>query len=238
MFRISEPCSRRWTDLPGAVMAGVLLTTISPLMAQDGRVRVAVMDATGAGVNGAEVRIGERRLKADALGVVSFVGLPVGRVEVVAASPGFKIWRGTFTVLNGAELKVEARLEVDFGDGLTIKPVRSEVPGRLTVSVRDASKAALVKADVLVNCADGSSRKTRTDEAGAASLAWLPVGNCQVEARAPGFKVWRGSFAIAAGGEGQLEARLEVSDPGTKVAVRPQPVGRRFLDWLSSCGRR
>jgi len=286
MFRITDPCSRRWTDFPGderrrfcgdcgkfvhdiaayskeelaalgpicgyvggetfglgqtrrAVMTGVFLTTISPLLAQDGRVRVVVTDVTGATSKGAEVRIGERRLKTDALGVVSFVGLPVGRVAVVASSSGFRIWRGTINLLNGAELQVDAHLEViEVGGGFTIEPVRSEAPGRLTVSVRDATKAALVNADILVNCADGSSRKARTDEAGVASLTWLPVGNCQVEASAPGFNVWRGSFAVAAGGEGQLEARLEVSDPGTKVAVRPKPVGRRFLDWLSSCARR
>ena len=235
MFRISEPCSRRWTDLPGAVMAAVLLTTISPLMAQDGRVRVAVMDATGAGVNGAEVRIGERRLKADALGVVSFVGLPVGRIEVVAASPGFKNWRGTFNVLNGAELKVGARLEMgEVGGGATIEPHA----GRLRVAVSDPMRGVVENAEVAIECAGGASGKARTDSKGVASFMALPVGNCRVEARAPGFKVWHGAYPVTAGGEGQLEARLELSDPGTKVAVRPKPVGRRFLDWLSSCARR
>ena len=220
MFRISDPCSRRWTDLPGAVMAGVLLTTISSLLAQDGRVRVVVMDATGAGVNGAEVRIGERRLTADALGVASFVGLPVGRVEV--ASAGFKIWRGTLNVLNGAELQV------------------GEVPhaGRLRVAVSDPMRGVVVNAEVAIECAGGTSGKARTDSKGVASFMALPVGNCRVEATSPGFKVWHGAYPVTADGEARMEAQLEVAGPGTKVAVRPKPVGRRFLDWLRSCARR
>ena len=282
MFKITEPCSRRWTDLPGderrrfcgdcgkfvydtaaysteelaalgpicgyvggetfgpgqsrrAVMAGVLLTTISPLLAQDGRVRVVVTDATGAVANGAEVRIGDRRLKTDALGVVSFVGLPVGRVEVVASSSGFKIWRGTINVLNGAELKVEARLEVvDVGGGFTIEPHA----GRLRVAVSDPMRGVVVNAEVAIECAGGASGKARTDSKGLASFMALPVGNCQVEARAPGFKVWHGAHPVTAGGEARMEAQLEVAGPGTKVAVRPKPVGRRFLDWLRSCARR
>lgn len=281
MFKITEPCSWRWADFPGAderrrfcgdcgkfvhdvasyteaelkalgpvcgyvggetfasarsrraVMAGVVLTTISPLLAQDGRVRVVVTDATGAGVQFADVTVGDRRVKADENGVASLVGLPVGRVEIMASSPGFKSWRGSFNVLNGTEVKVDARLEVgSLGGGIEVVGT-----GRLIVSVRDATKAALVNAEVLVKGSDGTSRTGRVDGQGLVSLANLPAGKLQVEVRAPGFKVWQSSAMLALGGDERIEARMEVSDPGTKIAVKPS-VGRRFVDWLTSCTRR
>ncbi len=179
MFRITERCWRR-----RAAMAGVLLTVISPLLAQDG-------------VAGAEVSAGERRLKADALGVVTIVGMRLG-----------------------GEPLIEARA------------------GRLLVAVSDPAQGVVVNAEVAAKCAGGASAKARTDSRGIASFTTMPVGDCLVEVSVPGFRDWRGSFAVIAGGEGRLDARLEVSDPGTKVAVRPKPVIRRFMDWLSSCARR
>ena len=165
MFRITEPCSKRWTLPPGhkrrAVMAGVLLTTISPLLAQDGRVRV-----------------------------------------------------------DGAELKVEP------------------IAGRLLVAVGDPAQGVVANADVAAACAGGASGKARTDAKGVASFTALPAGDCLVTVRSPGFREWRGSVALTAGSQGRLEARLEVSDPGTKLEVRPKPPVRRFMDWLSSCARR
>ena len=109
--------------------------------------------------------------------------------------------------------------------------------GRVRISVRDATKAALVTAEVSVKCSDGSSRTARTDGEGVVALASLPPGNVEVEVRAPGFKVWQGSAMVAPGADEHLEARLEVGDPGTKIAVKPS-VGRRFVDWLTSCTRR
>jgi len=222
------PQSRR------AVMAGALLTTIFPLLAQEGRVRVVVTNAAGTGVGNAEVKIGEQRLNADSSGIASFAGLPVGRVEIIVSYPGFWIWRGTFNVQNGPDLKVDAKLELgSVGGGGLVEPHS----GRLSVTVSDPAKGVLVNAEVSVKCAGGASGKVRTDSMGVASFAALPVGECQILARAPGFRDWRGNFPIAPDNEARLPVQLEVSDPGTKVAVHPKPAVRRFWDWLSSCTR-
>ena len=152
---------------------------------------------------------------------MSIAGLAAGRVEVEASPPGFWIWRWTFHILNGAELSVEARLEVGTvgGGGMVIEPLL----GRLMVAVV---------------CAGGASGTARTDAKGVASFTALPAGDCLVTVRSPGFREWRGSVALTAGSQGRLAARLEVSDPGTRLEVRPKRPVRRFMDWLSSCARR
>lgn len=209
-------------------IAGLVLAAISVLSAQGGRLRVVVTDAAGAPVTAAAVSAGERKEKTDALGVASFVGMPMGRVEVVAYSAGFKTWRRTISVLAETETRLDARLEV----GSIGTPT-----GQLLVSVRDATSAVVIHADVAVKCGSGPSWQARVDERGVLSLPALPAGNCEVEIRAPGFKEWRGAYSVKPGGQGQLEAQLEVSDPGTKIAVKPS-VGRRFMDWLTSCTRK
>jgi hypothetical protein len=212
-----------------------MLATISPLLAQDGRVRVVVSDMYGSTAQGVDVTVGDRRLKTDEAGVVSAGGLTEGRIDVTATSPGFKPWRGIFRVSNGVELKVDARLELGYvRDGVSVAPART---GRLVVSVRDGTKAALISAEVQVKCSDGSLRTARVNGDGVATLSSLTAGNVEVEVWAPQFKTWQGSALLAKGGEVKLAARMEVSDPGTKVEVKPS-VGRRFVDWLTSCARR
>jgi len=282
MFRIIEPCSRRWADFPGdgrrrfcgecgkfvhdvagyseaelralgpvcgyvggetwgapqsrrAVIAGVVLTTISPLLAQDGRVRVVVTDAAGTPVKHADVTIGDRRLKADDQGVASAVGLPVGRVEITVSTMGFKTWKVVHTVSNGGELKVDARLELgEVGGGRAyVEPVKA---GSLWVRVLDPTMSAVVTAEVTIRFSGAMPRTVRVDGNGSVSLPSLPPGKVEVEVRAPGFKDWRGSTKMTGANE-VIEARMEISDPGTRIAVKPS-VGRRFVDWLTSCTRR
>jgi len=215
-----------------AVVAGAILTTISPLLAQDGRLRVVVTDAAGMGVPYADVRAGDRRVRADEDGVAILMGLPVGRVEIVAFSPGFKTWRGGRTVSGGTESKVEVRLEVgSVGGGVFVEPVKA---GFVEVVVLDPSKAAVAGAEVWVKDGDG---KSRTGRDGLVTFSSLPAGKVQFEVRAAGFNVWRGEVMLVAGVSERVEVSLEVGDPGTKVEVKPS-VGRRFLDWLTSCTRR
>lgn len=110
--------------------------------------------------------------------------------------------------------------------------------GRLLVAVSDAGQGVVANAEVAAACAGGATGKARTDAKGVASFTALPAGDCLVTVRRPGFREWRGSVALTAGSQGRLAARLEVSDPGTRLDVRPKPVVRRFMDWLSSCARR
>ncbi len=104
------PRSRR------ALVAGALLTTISPLLAQTGRLRVAAVDPTGATVGQAEVALvcangTERMAKADEAGVVVFADLPLGDCQVRVSRPGFVLWRGKATV-GAAEARVDVKLTI------------------------------------------------------------------------------------------------------------------------------
>lgn len=107
-----QPRTRR------AVLVGALLTAISPLMAQTGRVRIQVTDATGALVPGAvALLLGRddesiRVAQADEVGEIVFTDLPFGDSRFTIAAPGFKKRPLTVTIRNGDEVKIEAELEI------------------------------------------------------------------------------------------------------------------------------
>jgi hypothetical protein len=226
--------AKRW-------MTVALLSTVMPLLGQDGRLLVMVADITGAVVEGAVVTVGERRGRTDASGVASFIALPMGRVEVVAVRPGFKTWRGTYNILSGQELRVDARLQVKHvkgNYGVIVMARGNGGAGQVRVLARDVTGAARIDAEVSISCAGRMPLKTRVDDLGIAVFPDLPPGECQISVTAPGFKIWRGTRLVKAGTDDRVEARLEVGVAGTKVEVRPKPAGRRFMDWLASCTRR
>ena len=107
-----EPRSRR------AVLVGALLTSISPLMAQSGRVRIRVTDATGAVVPEAGASLlgpgnkPTRSERANEKGEIVFVDLPFGDSHFTVECPGFQTNRVTATLKNGNELQIETRLQV------------------------------------------------------------------------------------------------------------------------------
>jgi hypothetical protein len=99
-----------------AVMVGALLTAISPLMAQTGRVRIRVTDATGAVVPGAVGSLlgtdDKSKKTANEAGEIVFTDLPFGDCRFTVAMPGFKNRSMTTTIRNGDEVKIEAVLEI------------------------------------------------------------------------------------------------------------------------------
>jgi Carboxypeptidase regulatory-like domain len=103
-----------------AVLVGALLTAISPLMAQTGRVRIRVTDATGAVVPGAVASLlgaddkPVRTAQSDGMGEIEFGDLPFGDCRFTVATPGFQTRRLTVTIRNGDEVKIEATLEIAF----------------------------------------------------------------------------------------------------------------------------
>lgn len=116
-----EPRSRR------AVLAGALLTAISPLMAQAGRVRIRVTDPAGTVIPGARVSLlgpdntPTRTEQTDERGEIVFADLPVGDCRLAVAVIGFSTRRLTVPVRGGDELKVEAVLQVGFvGEVVTV----------------------------------------------------------------------------------------------------------------------
>src|SRR5579862_122296 len=106
------PRSRR------GVLLGALLTAISPLMAQAGRVRIRVTDPMDAVIPTAEASLlgpdnkPTRTEKANEAGEIVIADLPLGDCRLAVFAPGFSARRLTVTVRGGDELKVEARLEV------------------------------------------------------------------------------------------------------------------------------
>jgi Carboxypeptidase regulatory-like domain len=99
-----------------AVLVGALLSVVSPLLAQSGRVRFRVSDQTGALVPGAEISLLDKEnevsltLHADNAGAAVFTGLPWGVARFTVASPGFPTIPVTVTISSGREVKVWATL--------------------------------------------------------------------------------------------------------------------------------
>jgi hypothetical protein len=106
------PRSRR------TVLVGALLTAISPLMAQSGRIRIRVIDQTGVVVSGALVALlgadgKPRRIVAtNEIGEASFMNLPLGAHRFTASSFGYRTRRLAVTAYSDKEMKIETILEV------------------------------------------------------------------------------------------------------------------------------
>lgn len=226
-----------------AVLAGALLTTIAPLLAQEGQFVILVKDASGAGVADALVSVGDRKGKTDPSGIATLIGLPVGRQEVRVEMAGFRIWRGTYTIANGTPARVEAVLEVgsvgSYVEMADPKPsaVGNQLPGRVNLVVWDASGRVVTGADVLVEGERGQSLHGRTDFGGNAVFSDVNAGEVKVSVEREGFSIWRTKRVLSGGGEVKLEAKLMVRGQDVKVDVK-ESAGRRFWNWLNSCTRK
>ena len=104
-------------------------------MAQSGRVRIRVTDASGAVVPQAEASElkGEydyvaRTVKATDAEEIIFTDLPMGVLRLRITCPGFNSLPMTVTVRNGDELKVEAKLEIgSVGGTVLVEPIRDDL---------------------------------------------------------------------------------------------------------------
>jgi hypothetical protein len=120
-----EPRSRR------AVLVGALLTAISPLIAQTGRIRIVIVDPNKAVIPGAEVALlGKddkpvRTQRSDGTGVSRWSELPMGDVKFRVTSYGFNAKPIVVTIKNADELSVEVTLEPGGTQGGVI---RAEIP--------------------------------------------------------------------------------------------------------------
>jgi hypothetical protein len=125
----AEPRTRR------AMLAGVLLTAISPLLAQSGRVRIRVTDASGAVIQGAEVSLlgvddkPMRTERTNAAGEVAWTTLPLGNCHFLVDMTGFERPRLTVTLHNGDEVKVDAILQLGSVGGPFEIPLHRQQPG-------------------------------------------------------------------------------------------------------------
>jgi hypothetical protein len=101
-----------------AVLIGALLTAVAPLWAEIGRVRIRVVDMTGAVVPHANVSLlatDDRPIRtatADERGEVVWTDLPLGDSHLLVNAPGFNSRRLTVTVRDAIEKRVEAPLAI------------------------------------------------------------------------------------------------------------------------------
>jgi hypothetical protein len=109
-----------------------MLTVISPLMAQTGRVRIVVLDPSRALIPKASVELLDkdsnpvRTQLADESGVSRWSELPMGDSKFRVVVPGFKMKPLVVTIKNGDEVVVEAMLEPGAQGGV----IRVEIPQR------------------------------------------------------------------------------------------------------------
>jgi hypothetical protein len=108
----TAPRSRR------AILVGALLTAVSPLWAQTGRIRIRAVDMTGAVVPHATVSLlgaedrPIRSATADERGESVRTDLPFGDSRISVTARGFTLFRQTITIRNSEEQVIEARLRV------------------------------------------------------------------------------------------------------------------------------
>jgi hypothetical protein len=126
------------------VLVGALLTAISPLMAQAGRVRIRVTDPTGAVIPTAQASLlgpddkPTRTEQANESGEIVFADLPVGDCRFAVVSIGFATQRLTATLRNGDEVELETALQVGtVGEFVTVQktspqPIANGVPAPST----------------------------------------------------------------------------------------------------------
>ena len=120
---LPPPRSRR------AVLVGALLTVVSPLLAQSGRVRFRVTDQSGALFPDAEISLLNKAneasltLRSDNAGTAVFTGLPMGVARFTVASPGFMTTLVTVTISGGKEVKVWANIRLPLiGQTIEVPP--------------------------------------------------------------------------------------------------------------------
>jgi len=217
---VPVPRSRR------AVPAGALLTAMSPLMAQAGRIRVRVTDPTDGVVPGAEISLVGADYKpvqtqrADRVGEAAFTGLPMGNCRIVVSSPGFKTKSVSVVIQNGEELRVEARLEIGAITMGTIVEAMQPVTGRVRIQIKDATGMAIAAAQGSI--LDAAGKPTRTvpaNSAGEVVFTDLPLGDCGFVVWSIGFENRRVYLSLRSADEVQIQTTLEVGTAGTVIRV-------------------
>jgi len=127
-----------------------MLTAISPLMAQSGRVRIRLTDMRGELILGAEASLlgadgkPQRTEVANEAGEIILIDLPWGDSKVTVSARGFSGRPLTVTVRNGDELKVDTQLEVGAVGGATVVelvPIESR-PDEHTTLIRGNPESA------------------------------------------------------------------------------------------------
>lgn len=115
-----------------AVLAGTLLTAISPLLAQEGRLVIRVVEPTKAEIPRAEVQrlnsenVPVQTILTDEQGRAKFAQLPLGSNQFKIVAPGFVAKTVTATVMaNETSLEVELKVGDVWMGVMVVAPKRS-----------------------------------------------------------------------------------------------------------------
>ena len=99
--------------------------------------------------------------------------------------------------------------------------VSAQSSASLSGTVTDSSNARIPGVEVTAT-AGGHTVSTATDASGRFELRGLPLGQCRVTARLPGFRIADASIALATASEHRLDLKLRlgcVSDGGLPVIL-------------------
>lgn len=218
-----------------AVLVGALLTAVSPLFAQTGRIRIRVLDSTDTPIKGARVSIvgagGEpiQTASTGGDGFASLADLPIGDCRIRVECSGFATWQKTIVVLNRDEVRVGAVLAIaSLGTTVEILSPASgppvPPPGRIRVRVLDPSGAAIQGA--MVSLIPEKALPTRSEATGRdGEVSWidLPVGHYSVRVEAPGFiSLIRDGLALTNAEELKVDAKLKVGGSMGSVLKKPR----------------
>jgi hypothetical protein len=224
------------------MLAGVLLTTISPLLAQNGQLQVVVKDRSGSTVSNAEVVLDDGKpAVTNRSGVALFTGLRSGSHRVTASAPGFRRWIGASEIGMSGTAATEIVLDVGSvggpADPVHAEPVAISHTAKARVLVTDPLGKPVGGAHLEMEWPDGKKLQVTTDAQGAAALEKLTPGAVAVTVEAAGLQAWRKVRDVAALGETEIPVELALAPHTEKVLVK-EPAGRRFWNWLTSCTRK
>lgn len=124
------PRSRR------SILVGALLSLAAPLLAQNGRVRMVVVDPGGGLIADAKTALLDeddkpsRSIQTNAMGEALWTDLPMGTHRFSVSQNGFKTRPLTVTVQGSAELRIDVLLDV----GIAVDGGMIIADGEVTVS--------------------------------------------------------------------------------------------------------
>lgn len=187
-----------------AVLAGALLTAISPLIAQTGQVSFKVTDPGGTVIPNTSVKLldGNAQVKqtsvTDQYGVVNFSGLPIGNTRFHFEVPGFA--PKSITVTAGIQpLSMTVTLEfprIDIGV-MVAEPLSLAQTGTVRFKVADPTGAPLPETYIDFDSKGPETRRISTDSDGIAEWPDLPIGRTAFVARKAGFFPGRTSVIVS-----------------------------------------
>lgn len=140
-----------------------------------GALTVKVVDKTsGAPIEGAQIKLGDRALTTDPSGVATAEALPPGNVSVQIEAPGYKQGDEVAQVVVGRTSELPVALVKE----------RQKVPATISGLVRSTRGGKPIRARLLI---PELSLDVRADESGAFSVE-VPSGTFRVIISAPGFR--------------------------------------------------